>query len=186
MDKQHIKIIKEVISIDGIKHPKYENKYIDISFVRRYSIAFEYLIGLNSCTKDLFEFLVGHMDDDGFIRSDTYTRNKFHQATKEAAQKLKEDISYSDSNVKKAFQKLTDRKCLIKVSKGLYKVNPEIYFQKDYELKENGKIRYKRFQEIKKLIEFERGFRDRSFELIEEPILQDGLTKAPSNIVETL
>ena len=114
--------------------------------------------GLNPCSRDLIDYLVDVMDDDNIITSNEYTRDKFLETLKEST--IQPDgnfIEYSDSNIKKAYQSLVDRECLIKIKRGVYKVNPEYYFRKS---------ETKRVDSIQLIMEFKSGILDTNMQLI--------------------
>lgn len=155
---KEIGFIKKVIPSDGVYLAKFGNKNVSQDFVRRYYGTFAVLAGLNPCSRDLIDYLVDIMDDDNIIMSNEYTRDKFLEALKEST--LLPDgtfIEYSDSNIKKAYQSLVDRDCLIKIKRGVYKVNPEYYFRKSER---------KRIESIKLILEFKSGVVDSNMKLI--------------------
>jgi len=160
MGKERIKYINRIDSLEQYNYPRYGYKSVETDFVKRYYNVFAILAGLNPCCRDLMDYLTEVMDEDNVVRSDEYSRQNFLQVLKEQTlQTNGEFVEYSDSNIKKAFQVLTDRKCLIKLNKGLYKVNPEIYFKKNNR---------KRLEAIKFTLEFQKGVRNTDMELLYE------------------
>ena len=158
--KEKLKYIGKIDVKEGIAYPRPAYKNIENCFVRKYYGVFSILIGLNPCARDLMEYLTEVMNEDNIVRSDEYTRKEFVKNIYECS--LHKDgtfITYSDSNIKKAFQLLVERKCLIKVSKSIYKVNPEFYFRG------TGPDR---LTNIKLVLEFQKGVRDVNMTLIEK------------------
>lgn len=158
MGKKEIRFKKDVKLLDGIYYPKYGKKLVPQDFVKRYYGTFAILAGLNPCSRDLIDYLVDVMDDDNIITSNEYTRDKFLETLKEST--IQPDgnfIEYSDSNIKKAYQSLVDRECLIKIKRGVYKVNPEYYFRKS---------ETKRVDSIQLIMEFKSGILDTNMQLI--------------------
>jgi len=167
MNKRKVQYMDSIRRVGGDNLPKYKYKEVDSSFVKCYYSMYASLVGLNPCSRDLMDYLTEIMDNDNIVRSDSYVRTKFSNYLKSIS--LKDDgtfVSYADSNVKKAFQTLVDRGCLIKLSKGIFKVNPEIYFRKTETL---------RMKSIKVTMEFIKGVRDAEmklmYELKEDPIV---------------
>lgn len=163
-NKEKVKYITKVEGMD-INIPRYNFKDEESQFVKKYYGVFSTLIGLNPCARDLIEYLTEIMNSDNIVRSDDYTRKEFIKQIEEISFKTTgEKVTYSDSNIKKAFSILNERRCLIKLTKGLYKVNPEYYFKKDEK---------KRLYAIKVVLEFERGIRNFNMDLLyslEEPL----------------
>jgi hypothetical protein len=155
-----IRYINKVITAENYNKPVYENLDVETQFVKRYYNAFAILAGLNTCSRDLLDFLTEDMDEDNLVRSDIITRNKFLTTLKE--QTIQTDgsfIEYSDSNIKKSYQTLLDRNCLIKVGRGAYQVNPEIFFKRGER---------SRLESVKISLEFRKGVRNDKMELIYE------------------
>ena len=160
MKNEKLQIIKKIVTVDGINIPKYKYKDISQDFVRVYYSTFAVLAGLNPCSRDLMDYLLETMNDDNIVMSNEYSRNNFLDELKQnTVQPDGSFVEYSDSNIKKAYQTLTERRCLFKIKRGVYKVNPEYYFKKS---------EIKRLESIKLLLEFECGVRDSSMQLIYE------------------
>lgn len=160
MQNSKVKYINKIDIVGDYRYPRYTYKSVESDFVKRYYNAFAVLAGLNPCCRDLIEYLVEVMDEDNIVRSDEYARQNFLALLKEKTRQVDGSfVEYSDSNIKKAFQLLTERKCLIKLNRGTYKVNPEIYFKKSES---------KRLESIKLLLEFQRGVRDTDMKLMYE------------------
>lgn len=160
MGTERIKFINKIDRIEEDNYPRYGYRSVETEFVKRYYSVFAILAGLNPCCRDLMDYLTEVMDDDNMVRSDEYSRQNFLQILKEQTLLPSgEFVDYSDSNIKKAFQTLTERRCLIKLNKGVYKVNPEIYFKKS---------NIKRLEAIKLTIEFQKGVRNTDMELLYE------------------
>ena len=158
MKSKELQIVRKVIHVDGVNIPKFKYKDINQDFVRVYYSTFAILAGLNPCSRDLMDYLLETMNDDNMVMSNEYSRDNFLEELKQNT--MQPDgtfIEYSDSNIKKAYQLLTERRCLIKIKRGVYKVNPEYYFKKS---------EVKRLASIKLLLEFECGIRDSSMQLL--------------------
>ena len=138
--------------------PNFKSKDLEKLFVRQYYSTLHALAGLNACSRDLINYLITVMDNDNVVRNDSYLRMKFVNTIKESTRQLDGvELTYADSNVRSAFAALTKRECLIKLFKGVYKVNPEFYFRKD---------EVKRIEAIKLCLEFKNGVRDANMKLV--------------------
>lgn len=159
MSNTTVKYIDSIRSIGNENFPVYKTLKVDTDFVRSYYNMYASLAGLNPCSRDLMDFLTKEMDDNNIVRSDVYVRTKFLDYIKSLKKARERDgklLSYADSNVKKAFKTLSLNECLIPISKGIFKVNPKIYFKKSDE---------KRLQSIKVTMEFIKGHRDANMSL---------------------
>ena len=138
--------------------PERTTKIIEQRFVQKYFRILTYLGGLNPCSRDLIDYLTETMDDDNVVYNNSVIRNNFVAYMKEVTiSKEGAFVSYSDVNVRKSFQILQEKNCLIKLTKGMFKVNPELFFRGG----EKGRI-----DNIKLVLEFNSGIRDASMETI--------------------
>lgn len=155
MRTERVKYVGKIdILNDGFKMPRFHYQSIEQEYVKRYHTVFAILAGLSPCARDFMEYLVNNMNDDNIVTTNEYTRSNFLSVLKSATMtSLGEYVTYSDSNVKKAIQTLVDRNCLIKKGRGIYIVNPEIYFNP------RGTQR-DRMDNIKMILEFKSGTRD--------------------------
>jgi len=155
MRTEKVKYVGRVdILNDGFKMPRFQYQSIEQEYVKRYHTVFAILAGLSPCARDLMEYLVNTMNEDNIVTTNEYTRGNFLSVLKSATLTSSGDfVTYSDSNVKKAIQTLVDRNCLIKKGRGIYIVNPEIYFNP------RGTQR-DRMDSIKMILEFKAGTRD--------------------------
>lgn len=139
---------------DGFKMPRFHYQSIEQEYVKRYHTVFAILAGLSPCARDFMEYLVNIMNEDNIVTTNEYTRGHFLSTLKNATLTESGDyVAYSDSNVKKAIQTLVDRNCLIKKGRGIYIVNPEIYFNPKGTQRD-------RMDSIKMILEFKAGTRD--------------------------
>jgi hypothetical protein len=158
MVEKKVRYIKSIRNFEGVNIPTFKNKDLDKLFVKQYYSTLHTLAGLNACSRDLINYLITVMDNDNVVRNDSYLRMKFVNAIKESTRQLDGvELTYADSNVRNAFAALTKRDCLIKLSKGVYKVNPEFYFRKD---------EVRRIEAIKLCLEFKSGVRDANMKLV--------------------
>ena len=155
MRTERVKYVGKIDMLkDEIKKPRFQYQSIEQEYVKRYHTVFAILAGLSPCARDFMEYLVNNMNDDNIVTTNEYTRSNFLSVLKSATMtSLGEYVTYSDSNVKKAIQTLVDRNCLIKKGRGIYIVNPEIYFNP------RGTQR-DRMDNIKMILEFKSGTRD--------------------------
>ena len=152
---------------DGYRTPRWSYYDAEMEYVKRYHTVFAILAGLSPCARDFMEYLVNNMNDENIVTTNEYTRTDFLDALKKATiTQSGEFISYSDSNIKKAVQTLVNRSCLIKKGRGIYMVNPEIYFNPKGSQRE-------RLDTIKMVLEFKSGTRDVNLQTlyqVEEPM----------------
>ena len=155
---KEVRFIRSITQTDEMNFPKFGKKDITQDFVKRYYNTFAVLAGLNPCSRDLMEYLVEIMNDDNVVMSNEYTRDNFLAELKTITMQPDNTyVEYSGSNIKKAYQSLTERGCLIKIKRGIYKVNPEIYFKKS---------ETSRMESIKVILEFQGGVRNNKMELV--------------------
>ncbi len=122
---------------DDIILPEYAHKNVVCSHTRRYHNCLYLLAGLNSCARDLMDYIAEEMDSNNFFYSNQHFRQSFQNFIKEnvsffnnATQK-KEVLTYSDSSIKKALGVLTSKGLIRGTSKGVFRVNPEYFFKND-------------------------------------------------------
>jgi hypothetical protein len=93
------------------------------------------------------DYFVNTMNDENVVSTSEYSRNSFITAVEKASNG---EVTYADSNVKKSIQMLVDRNCLIKKARGVYIVNPQMYFNP-------RKSQEDRMNSIKMVLEFKAG-----------------------------
>lgn len=159
MSDNKVKYISKIVADDdAFRAQKYETKLVTSTFVKKYYNVLASLAGLNPCSRDLIDYLTEVMDDNNYVYNNSLVRKAFldylEKVTKQPDGTF---ITYSDVNIKKSYQYLTERNCLIKLTKGMFKVNPEFYFRADEK---------KRLGSIKLLLEFQKGFRNYKMETL--------------------
>jgi hypothetical protein len=153
-----VKYVSGIRTFGNEVFPERTTKNIESRFVQKYFNILSYLGGLNSCSRDLIDYLTEVMDEDNIVYNNAIIRNNFLTYMKEVTLKKEGTfVVYSDVNIRKSFQTLQEKECLLKLTKGMYKVNPEIFFrggEKD------------RIESIKFVMEFNSGVRNPSMETI--------------------
>jgi hypothetical protein len=153
MSEERVKYVSAITKDkDGYRAQKYESINVETLFVKKYYNVLAILGGLNPCSRDLMEYLTEVMDDNNYVYNNALVRKAFIECLKNVTKKPDGTfVTYSDINVKKSYQTLVSKGSLIKLTKGMYKVNPRYYFKSDAK---------KRIQAIKILLEFQKGYRD--------------------------
>lgn len=134
--------------INGVPYTEYKYDYItaSLSSVKRFNSAIMLLMGITGCEHHLIEWLSDTMPSSGYVSNNEVTRRAFigfHAKFKKAGNK-----SYSEHAVIKAFKKLSDEGFLISVTRGVFMINPLLYFAKTEE---------DRIKSIKWMMEFKAG-----------------------------
>lgn len=145
MKKRVIQYTKDFTIEEGIILPVEAHKAVVTSHTKRYHNVLYLLAGLNTCARNLMDFLSEEMRNDNIVYSSSHTREAFREFISNVSEG---EVDYSESSIKKAFSNLTDKGLIRKVSRGVYKVNPQ-YFIK------NGDSN--RFEMIKIELEFKEG-----------------------------
>jgi hypothetical protein len=134
------------------------NKEVGQLYFRQYYNVLANLIGLNPCSRDLMDYLAEVMDSSNEINNNIRVRKKFLEVIKDRSMQPDGTFQdYSDMNIMKSFKALVERGCLIKLMKGQYRVNPELFF------KGSDKAR---MESIKITLEFVEGARDPSMKVV--------------------
>jgi len=134
--------------IDGKKYSEYQYDYVlaSTSHVKRFNNAICLLMGVTGCDHHLLDYLTNNMTDGGYVHNNEITRKAF--ITFYAKWKKPKNKVYSDHAVKKAFQNLADDGFLVSVARGMYLVNPDLYFKAGDD---------ERVKSIKYMMEFKAG-----------------------------
>ena len=129
----------EIDEFEGqdIMCPEYDYIEVEDSYVKKYRSYLYALLGLKLSQIHVIEYLVDVMDENNSIFTNKVTRDRIINFYKEVSNG---EIDYSDITIKSAIRGLTDKKLLIKLQRGAYKVNP-YYFFKGSEAKRDNLIR---------------------------------------------
>lgn len=153
-----IKYINKVTNLGECKLQTYKNREVSQSYIKQYYNTIANLIGLNSCSRDLMDFLAETMDDNNEVTNSVRVRNRFLEVLKERSMKADGSYqTYADITIIQSFAALVERNCLVKLMKGLYRVNPELFFR--------GSTK-DRMESIKITLEFIEGVRDPSMKVV--------------------
>lgn len=145
MKKQIISYTKDFTTDEGIILPIEGYKAIVRNHTKRYHNCLYLLAGLNTCARNLMDYLVEGMGEDNIVYSNAHIREGFVKFINDASEG---EVNYSESSIKKAYSSLTSKGLLRNISRGVYKVNPQ-YFIKNSDTS--------RFDMIKIELEFESG-----------------------------
>lgn len=130
MKRTQIEPIRFVVSIEeheeGIKLPVNQYKLVSKESVKKYCFGYYKLFQLDGTSRNLLDWLVDNMSAENIVENNVHKRQKFIDLAKKDAK-----IIYLDQTVRKAFQKLTRGGILIPIRKGLFQINPELYFKGD-------------------------------------------------------
>lgn len=125
---------------------EYDIYKADTSHTKRYNQAVCLLMGINGCAHHLIDYLSNNAGEAGYINNNGITISSFIEF--HTRHKAKKNKPYSESAVQKAFTQLASKGFLVRIIKGVYKVNPELYF--------NG-ADADRVKRIKMMLEFNKG-----------------------------
>jgi hypothetical protein len=145
MKNRVVEYTKDFTTEEGVIIPTEAFKSVVRNHTKRYHNCLYLLAGLNTCARNLMDFLTEEMKSDNVVYSSSHTRDKFKDFINVVS---KGEVNYSDSSIKKAFSNLSDKGLVRKVSRGIYKVNPEYFIKNDES---------KRFDLIKIELEFKEG-----------------------------
>lgn len=114
--------------LDGEYYKEYKYDFVTagLSCTRRYNNAVCMLMGINGCPHHLIEWLSNNMTDGGYVSNNKITRAAFINFHKQ--HKKTDNKEYSEHAVIKAFKALTIDGFLIAIEKGVYQINPLMYF----------------------------------------------------------
>lgn len=134
--------------INGQPYTEYTYDYItaSLSSVKRFNNAIMLLMGITGCEHHLIEWLSDTMPDSGYISNNEVTRRSFIAFHKRF--KKEKNKPYSEHSVIKAFKRLSDDGFLIPITRGVFMINPMLYFAKTEE---------ERIKSIKWMMEFKAG-----------------------------
>ena len=155
MKKRSIQYTKDFTVEEGVIIPIEAYKSVVRSHTKRYHNVLYLLAGLNPCARNLMDFLTDEMRGDNIVYSSSHTRDTFREFISKASDG---EVDYSESSIKKAFSNLTDKGLIRKVSRGVYKVNPQYFIKNDDS---------KRFDMIKIELEFKADL-DTKLEIIKQ------------------
>ena len=101
---------------------------LDMDYFQFYNAAFNQVASLSSsCSKDFILWVMGRVsEDNGFA----YSRKMYAQFN-EALGSIARPKSYSESTLKAAIRELTDVGIIIRMSRGVYRVNPKLFWSSD-------------------------------------------------------
>lgn len=128
------------------KEYTYDTFRAETSHTKRFNAAVCLLMGINGCAHHLIDYLSNNAGESGYVNNNGITRQSFidfHKRHKGNGNK-----PYSNSAVEKAFIQLADKDFLIPIIKGVFKVNPVLYFNGESE---------ERVKKIKMMLEFTKG-----------------------------
>lgn len=130
MGDRGVKVIEYIdgfsIDKDGHFFPVIKQERVVLSYSRRYFNSLYLLIGLTPCARNLIDWLQEEMNSDNIIHSSAFVRSKFRMFIFDMSNG---DINYVDQTVKAAFMELSAKGCLIKKTKGTFRVNPKYFFK---------------------------------------------------------
>lgn len=109
-------------------------KDITRSHTKRYHNCLYLLAGLNSCCRDLMDFMTEEMDSSNTISTNRYFIDRFISFIENTTSKDGEKVSYKESSVRKALTTLIQKGLARKVTRGCIRINPE-YFWKNNDSK---------------------------------------------------
>lgn len=134
--------------LNGKPYAEYEYEYFKSStnHVKRFNNAICLLMGITGCEHHLIDYLSENMTESGYVHNNEVTRQAF--ITFYSKWKKSNNKSYSDHAVKKAFQNLADDGFLVSITRGVYLVNPDLYFSAGDDA---------RIKSIKYMMEFKAG-----------------------------
>jgi len=115
---------------DGeVNVPTYEEKFVGNRAYTVYRGLREVSKGLRALEFELLLFLLEEMDMNNYIRGDRHTREQFI-----------DDSGYSDAVVRRSFKVLIGKNVMKRISKGVYKMNPEFFWKKENDRDRGKKI----------------------------------------------
>jgi hypothetical protein len=155
MKNKKINYTRDFTVEDGFIIPQEGYKSVLASHTKRYHNCLYLLAGLNTCARNLMDFLTEEMSNDNIVRSDKVTKSKFVEFILNVSDGK---IAYGESSIKKAYSVLCDKGLIRKLSRGTYKVNPEFFIR-------NGEDNRERLLKID--LEFAEGL-DTKLQILEE------------------
>lgn len=140
--------VKKTWDKDGKQFAEYEHDFVNASTksTKRYNSAMCLLMGISGCPHHLIDWISGSTGDQGFVNNNSITRESF--ISFHAKHSKGNNKTYGHDAVNKAFKRLSDDGFLIPISKGVYKVNPMMYFAGDED---------DRIKSIRMMMEFKSG-----------------------------
>lgn len=115
---------------DGIKIPIYSYREIEAGFVKRYDCVSYKLVKVQGCARNLIEYLATVMDSNNVVELNAHRLDVFLKYLKDNCE---QEVTYSDIQLRRSIKALKDLGALISISRGVYQVNPELYFKGDSE-----------------------------------------------------
>lgn len=129
-----------------VKEYDYEVFKAETLHTKRFNAAVCLVMGINGCAHHLIDYLSNNAGESGYVNNNPITRQAFIDFHKR--HKGNSNKPYSMSAVEKAFIQLSSKDFLIPIIKGVFKVNPVLYF--------NGESD-ERVKKIKMMLEFTKG-----------------------------
>lgn len=130
---------------DKVILPVFAYSAVVCSHTKRYHNCLYLLAGLNSCSRDLMDYITEEMESDNTFSSNAHFRQRFINFIKanvtytNTKTNTEETLNYSDASVKKGLALLAEKKLIRSIQKGVYKVNP-LYFWKNDEKNRDNEI----------------------------------------------
>lgn len=129
-----------------VKEFTYDTFKAETLHTKRFNAAVCLVMGINGCAHHLIDYLSNNAGESGYVNNNSITRQAFIDFHKR--HKSNKNKPYSVSAVEKAFLQLAEKDFLIPIIKGVYKVNPVLYFNGESE---------ERVKKIKMMLEFTKG-----------------------------
>jgi hypothetical protein len=127
---------------DGIILENYKSVKIDKGYSKLYSSGIAKLIRLKGVELSLFMFLCQISDNDGLVRSEKHYYSEFR---KWLTIDNNERFPYTTDTVRKAYTELAKTGLLIKLKRGIYRINPVHYWK--------GSVDHERIDAVRSLLE---------------------------------
>jgi hypothetical protein len=101
---------------------------LDMDYFQFYNAAFSQVASLSSsCSKDFILWVMGRVtDDNGFAYS-----HKVYEQFNQALASIARPKTYSESTLKAAIRELTEVGIITRMSRGVYRVNPKLFWSSD-------------------------------------------------------
>jgi hypothetical protein len=109
---------------DGVITPVYGRREVECAYTRTYHSALALTARLSPCARNLIDHLCTVMSGENVVSSSKGLRWYFVQRMKDYG------VNYSDRTVQAAYMELVDAGLLLRVHRGVYRVNP-LYFMKN-------------------------------------------------------
>lgn len=111
-----------------VKKTKHGYVDLDMDYFQFYNAAFSQVASLSSsCSKDFILWIMGRVsEDNGF----SYSRRMYEEFN-QALSSIARPKSYSESTLKAAMGELTEVGIITRISRGVYRVNPKLFWSSD-------------------------------------------------------